>query len=197
MPTRVLVADDNHVDRLLTRRVLQASGFEIVEATNGVDAWATMLAEDRPSIAVLDWNMPGFDGIELCRRIRTWEVLRGLYVILLTGRSTSDDLVQGLDAGADDYIQKPVMAAELLARVRVGQRVSALQEGLARHIRELEEASSRIRQLQGLIPMCCVCKRIRNDEDYWQQLECYLSQHSGVKVTHGYCPECMAQALAD
>lgn len=197
MATRVLVADDNVVDRLLTRRVLQANGFEVVEVSNGVEAWKAIQADDRPAIAVLDWNMPGFDGIELCRRVRTWDSLKGMYVILLTGRTSSDDLVQGLDAGADDYIQKPVMAAELLARVRVGLRVTALQIGLEQHIRELEEASSRIRQLQGLIPMCCVCKRIRSDEDYWQQLESYLSQHSGMTVTHGYCPECMAEALKD
>jgi DNA-binding response OmpR family regulator len=196
MPTRVLVADDNTIDRRLTRRLLEVNGFDVVDVSNGVEAWQVMLSGDRPPIAVLDWNMPGFDGIELCRRVRTWEAVRGMYVILLTGRSGRDDLVQGLDAGADDYIQKPVTAAELIARVRVGLRVTTLQAGLAAHIRELEEASSRIRQLQGLIPMCCVCKRIRNDEDYWQQLESYLTQHSGVTVTHGYCPQCVADALA-
>jgi CheY-like chemotaxis protein len=193
MPT-ILVADDNPIDRRITRRVLESAGKEVVEAVDGEAAWAVLSGPEPPPIAVLDWNMPGADGLELCRRVRTTAALSSLYVILLTARTATPDVVAGLDAGADDFIHKPVVPAELLARVRVGERVTHLQAGLAAKVHELEAAVSRIQQLHGLIPMCCVCKRVRNDDDYWQQVEAYLARYA-VRITHGYCPECFEEAL--
>jgi DNA-binding response OmpR family regulator len=195
MATRILLADDNAIDRQITRRVLLSADFEVLEVSDGTQCWRELEGRFAPAIAILDWNMPGFDGPELCRKIRASHARRSLYVILLTGRSDSEDVVLGLDAGADDFIQKPVVPAELLARVRVGRRVGELQAGLTAHIRQLEEASSHIRHLHGLIPMCCVCKRVRNDQDYWQQVEAYLATHSGIRVTHGYCPECVEKFM--
>jgi sigma-B regulation protein RsbU (phosphoserine phosphatase) len=111
-------------------------------------------------------------------------------VILLTSRDASADIVEGLRAGADDYVTKPPHEEELLARIAVGARVVALQQTLADRLRRLEEALSKVKQLQGLLPMCSYCKRIRDDQNYWQQVESYMSVHSGVQFSHSYCPEC-------
>jgi sigma-B regulation protein RsbU (phosphoserine phosphatase) len=127
--------------------------------------------------------MPGLDGIELCRRIRAAQLASPLYVILLTSRSSRQDLVAGLDAGADDYLTKPFDPDELRARIHVGQRTLAL--------------IASIKRLTGLLPICSYCKRIRSDEDYWQQVESYISDHTGARFSHGICPACLAKALEE
>jgi DNA-binding response OmpR family regulator len=196
MSRRILLADDEAIDRLVTKRSLEAAGFEVIEAVDGLQAMAHLMAPGGARVAVLDWNMPGLDGPEICRRVRTTPALESLYLILLTGcRLEIRHAVVGLDAGADDYLRKPVVPAELVARVNVGLRVTRLQDRLAAQMQELQQAGARIQQLHALLPMCCVCKRVRTDRDYWQQLESYLAQHSGVRVTHGYCPACYAEAV--
>jgi response regulator RpfG family c-di-GMP phosphodiesterase len=134
--------------------------------------------------------MPGLHGVEICRRLRQVETPTPTFVILLTSRDAAADVVEGLRAGADDYVTKPPHEEELLARVSVGARVVALQQALADRVRKLEEALSSVKQLQGLLPMCSYCKRIRDDQNYWQRVESYISAHSSVQFSHGYCPEC-------
>jgi phosphoserine phosphatase RsbU/P len=134
--------------------------------------------------------MPGLDGPEICRRLRTNDTSTPTYVILLTSRDAAADVVEGLRAGADDYVTKPPHEDELLARVSVGARVIRLQQTLADRVRRLEEALSNVKQLQGLLPICSYCKRIRDDQNYWQQVESYISVHSGVQFSHSYCPDC-------
>jgi response regulator RpfG family c-di-GMP phosphodiesterase len=112
---------------------------------------------------------------------------------LLTARASREDKIQGLQAGADDYITKPFDPQELRARVQVGIRVLELQGALAQRVRELEEALSRVKQLQGLLPICSYCKKIRNDRNYWQQVEGYITEHSEAQFSHGICPDCYAQ----
>jgi CheY-like chemotaxis protein len=145
---------------------------------------------DAPPLAIVDWMMPGLDGIEICRRLRRVETATPTYVILLTSRDAAADVVEGLRAGADDYVTKPPNEDELLARISVGARVIALQQTLADRVRRLEDALANVKQLQGLLPMCSYCKRIRDDHNYWQQVESYISEHSGVQFSHGYCPDC-------
>ena len=114
-------------------------------------------------------------------------------MILLTSRDASSDIVAGLRAGADDYVTKPPDEDELLARINVGARVVKLQHALADRVRQLEEALSNVKQLQGLLPICSYCKSIRNDQNYWQRVETYISDHSGVQFSHSYCPDCYGQ----
>jgi response regulator RpfG family c-di-GMP phosphodiesterase len=112
------------------------------------------------------------------------------YVVLLTSRDASADIVAGLRAGADDYVTKPPHEDELLARVHVGVRVVQLQQALADRVSRLEDALSSVKQLQGLLPICSYCKRIRDDQNYWQQVESYFGAHTDVQFSHSYCPDC-------
>jgi len=139
--------------------------------------------------------MPGHDGVELCRRVREMEEDKNAhdYLILLTSRDAKEDIVTGLETGANDYVVKPFDGNELLARIRVGQRVIELQRALAARVAELQSALERIRTLHGLIPICAGCKKIRDDGGYWQQVEKYITDRSDAEFSHGLCPECMRE----
>ena len=186
---KILLAEDDPMFALLLQRLLQGE-YEVVTARDGMEAWEALLADDAPQLAVLDWLMPRMDGIEVCRRVRHQPEMAPTYMILLTSRDHIQDILAGFEAGADDYLVKPCDPEELRARVRVGRRVVELQSALAAHNARLQQALASVRQLQGLLPICSYCKRIRNDQNYWEQLETYLSDHSEALFSHGICPSC-------
>ena len=190
MSLPVLVADDEPVSRTVVAAMLRKGGYDVQLAADGEQAWAALQHPNAPPVAVVDWMMPGIDGTEICRRLRRVDTPTPTYVILLTSRDAAADIVEGLRAGADDYVTKPPHEDELLARIAVGARVVALQQTLADRVRRLEEALANVKQLQGLLPMCSYCKRIRDDQNYWQQVESYITVHSGVQFSHSYCPDC-------
>ena len=130
------------------------------------------------------------DGVQICRKVREVPQPSPAYIILLTARERSQDIVAGLQAGADDYLTKPFDREELHARMQAGLRILELQSNLAERVKELEDALSRVRTLQGLLPMCPYCKKIRSDSNYWQQIENYVSAHSDAQFSHGVCPQC-------
>jgi len=134
--------------------------------------------------------MPGMAGVEICRKVRELPAVQALYIILLTAKGDRKDIIEGLEAGADDYITKPFDRGELRARLQAGVRILELQRKLADRVKELEEAASHIKTLQGFLPICCYCKKIRTDQNYWQQFEGYISQHYELRFSHGICPEC-------
>lgn len=187
---KVLIAEDEIVSRRLLESALPRWGYDVITATDGEEAWTLLQEPDAPTIMVLDWLMPRLDGVEICRRIRAHPRLSSVYIILLTSRAAVEDVVQGLEAGANDYITKPFDAAELRARMQVGVRVVNLQTTLAERVREVEEALSRVKQLQGLLPICSYCKKIRDDKNYWHQVESYVGKHTDARFSHGICPEC-------
>jgi sigma-B regulation protein RsbU (phosphoserine phosphatase) len=187
---KLLVAEDEPVSRHVLQSILVKWGYEVVVACDGVEAWQILQREDAPSLAILDWMMPGMDGIEVCQKVRGSTHLKPIYIILLTAKDRTEDLVLGLQAGADDYIAKPFDVRELRARLQVGLRVVELQRALADRVKELEVALSNVKQLQGLLPICCYCKKVRNDQNYWEQVEQYISGHSEVQFSHGVCPDC-------
>jgi len=190
---KILVAEDQVVSRHLLAASLRKWGYDVIAVENGNRAWEALQANDAPPLALLDWLMPGMDGIEICRQIRKNSQTRPTYLILLTARRGQEDKIHGLQSGADDYITKPFDHEELRARVQVGFRVLELQGALAQRVRELEEALSRVKMLQGLLPICSYCKKIRNDRNYWQQVEGYISDHSEAQFSHGICPDCYAR----
>jgi DNA-binding response OmpR family regulator len=187
---RILIAEDDVVSRHLLEATLTKWGYEVISTTDGIQAFDALSQPDAPSLAVLDWMMPGMDGAEVCHRARSLGADRLLYIILLTAKGRKEDIVQGLTAGADDYIIKPFDRSELKARINVGERILRLQAELAARVKELELALANVKLLQGLLPICCYCKRIRNDQNYWQQVDTYISDHSEAQFTHGICPEC-------
>lgn len=190
---KILIGEDDAVSRRILHSFLTRWGFDVVAAADGWEAWQAMEGRDAPSLAILDWVMPGLDGLEVCRRIRARQPtgrLSFVYVILLTSKGNKDDVVRGLDAGADDYVTKPFDREELRARVQVGARMIQLQNNLAKRVRDLGEARARVKQLQGLLPICSYCKKIRSDGNYWEQVETYIADHSEAQFSHGICPDC-------
>ena len=187
---RILIADDDAVTRQLVQMLLVKWEYDVTAVDNGTDAHACLVDQDGPSLAILDWMMPGLDGPDVCKKVRASNPQRPLYLILLTTLEKKDNIIQGLESGADDYLAKPFDPGELRARVRAGERVVNLESDLRQHVRELEDALAHVKQLQGLLPICSYCKKIRDDQGYFQQIEHYFTEHSEAEFTHGICPDC-------
>jgi DNA-binding response OmpR family regulator len=187
---KILVADDDLTSRRLLESILAKLHYETTLCVDGKQAWEILQDKDAPKLAILDWMMPEMDGVEVCRRLREIDTRNPVYIILLTALSKKEDIVKGLDAGANDYVIKPFNHNELQARINVGVRVVNLQEELSRHIEELNLSLQHIKTLQGILPICSYCKKIRDDKNYWQHVETYVSEHSGADFTHSICPEC-------
>jgi len=192
---QILIADDDAISRRLASHALNGCGADVSVAEDGHAAWAQIQARRQSTVLVLDREMPGIDGLDLCRRARLLPTFPPLYIVMVTSAAETVDITAGLDAGADDYVIKPFNAAELRARAQVGMRMAALQESMARRLSELEQALANVKQLRGLLPMCAYCKKIRVDNKYWQQLEGYLSDHSDAEFSHGICPECFPSVI--
>jgi len=127
---RVLVAEDDAISRLRLQKRLADWGYEVTAVDDGERAWAALQVDDPPQLAILDWMMPKLDGPEICRRLRSLDTAQYTYVILLTGKNSKEDIVSGLEAGADDYVTKPFDAQELEVRLRIGRRIIAMQQEL-------------------------------------------------------------------
>ena len=187
---RVLIADDEATTRHLIQATLGGWGFEVLVAVDGREALRVLQGSRGPEIAMLDWMMPGIDGLEVCRQMRATMPNAATYIILVTVRGGLENVVRGLEAGADDYITKPFDPRELRARLHVGVRIVQLQRALIERFQELEDALKRVKQLQGLLPICSYCKKIRNDRNYWEQVDAYITSHSEAQFSHGVCPDC-------
>lgn len=123
----ILIADDDALSRKVLKDALSKWGYEVIVANNGNQAWAMLQKSNRPNIAILDWMMPGIDGVEICSRLRKLNLPNYIYVILLTSKSRREDIVKGLESGADDYIIKPFYHEELKSRLKIGQRIVELE----------------------------------------------------------------------
>jgi CheY-like chemotaxis protein len=193
---QVIIAEDDRVTGEILARTLQRWNYETTLVGDGAQAWERLRGATEPTLAILDWMMPGMDGPDVCRRVRHELPFANMYLLLVTARESRGDMVAGLDAGADDYIVKPFDPEELRARVAVGIRVLGLQQKLGERVAELQAALSNVKQLHGLLPICSYCKRIRGDDQYWQQVEGYIAAHSDAQFSHGICPACYATVSA-
>jgi DNA-binding response OmpR family regulator len=188
---RILVAEDTQTLRALLDKLLTGWGHEVVCVEDGQAALEALQQPGAPPLAILDWIMPKLDGAEVCRLLREQQdVEQTTYLILLTSKKSTSDVVDGLQAGADDFLSKPVNWDELHARINVGCRVIALQKALAERVKQLEAALAELKTLRGLIKICMHCHRILTDETSWQKLETYIEIHSEATFTHGICPVC-------
>ena len=187
---KVLIAEDNLTFRKILKGNLTKWDYEVIVTEDGNAAWEILRQEDAPHLAILDWIMPGKEGIDICADLRKLNKSSFTYIILLTANDRKEDIIQGFDAGADDYIIKPFNANELRSRVSAGARIVKLESALQENILELKNAIDNIKKLEGIIPMCAWCKKIRDDSNYWMQVEDYISSHSDSQFTHGICPDC-------
>lgn len=173
---KVLVADDEPVSRRILEKAVGALGHEVVAVEDGLAAWAALERAHYP-VLVSDWMMPAVDGIDLIRRLRAAGRRKYTYVVLLTTLGGNENHLAAMDAGADDFLVKPLDTQQLRVRLRVAERILALQE--------------EVRQLTGLLPMCSYCRKIRDKAGEWTTLERYVAEQTDASFTHGVCPVCM------
>jgi DNA-binding response OmpR family regulator len=201
---KVLVTDDGPEIRLMSTMLLRRAGYEVLEASTGQEC-LDVVQVHHPDLVLLDVMLPDITGIQVCRQIKNDESLKDIFVILASGiQVSSEHQADGLDIGADGYIIRPIPNKEFLARVQAGERIKKAEDALREKerqqqtlISQLEEALTEIKTLKGCIPICATCKKIRDDEGYWNQLEAYISKHTDATFTHGICPACLEQARAE
>lgn len=178
---KILVAEDDPVSVKILQFTLQHWGHEVVCTADGAEAWR-LFDEDPVRIIVSDWMMPNLDGLELCQKIRQRPRTDYTYFILLTAINTGrDNLRKAMDAGIDDFLTKPLDREAIYMRLRVAERIL--------------QFATEIKKLKELIPICMYCKRVRDDTDYWQQVETYIEEFTGSSFSHGICPECFKRQM--
>ena len=190
---KILIAEDDNTSRRILEVLLAKWGYETVSVDNGKKAWDILKCEDAPRLAVIDWMMPEMGGIELCQKAKRTSHGSYIYILLLTAKGQKENIVEGIQAGADDYLIKPFNNDELQARIGIGKRIVELQASLADRIDELQNALDHINTLQGILPICMYCHKIRTDQESWDRLEKYISEHSAAEFSHSICPECMGE----
>ncbi len=178
---KILAIDDDPVAQLVLEASLKSLGHEVTLANHGVEAWEKLQVQP-VRVVVSDWQMPQMDGLELCRRIRGRQGREYVYFILLTQHSATEENHQAaLEAGVDDFLTKPIDLRELKLRLHVAARIL--------------EYTKQVRELESILPICGYCKKIRDDQDYWQQIEGYLHARTGTVFSHGCCPDCFQSKL--
>ncbi len=192
----ILIIDDNPANLGLLFDYLETKGFKVLVDTDGESALKAA-TKAKPDIILLDILMPGADGFAICRRLKANFKTCSIPVIFMTALTDSADEIKGLKLGAVDYITKPLQVEKVLARVTTHLTIRSLQKQLQEKNNKLEErndqlqeALDNIRTLTGLLPICTSCKKIKDDEGYWNQLEQYFSSRSDVLFSHGLCPGC-------
>lgn len=178
---QILIAEDDAVSRRLLQILLEKLGHEVRVAEEGTQAWK-LFDENPVRIVVSDWMMPGFSGLDLCRKIRNRAETDYTYFILLTARAGKQDYLAAMELGIDDFLAKPLDQAELAIRLRVAERIL--------------QFTSQIRLLKELLPICSYCKKIRDDADYWHEIETYIGKQTGSDFSHGVCPSCFEKVIA-
>lgn len=179
---KILIAEDDPVSVKILQFTLEHWGHEVVCAASGTEAWRLFDA-DPFRLVVSDWMMPGMDGLELCHKIRERAKTEYTYFILLTAINTGrENLRKAMDAAIDDFLAKPLDREAIYMRLRVAERILGF--------------TTEIRLLKELIPICMYCKRVRDDTDYWQQVETYIHECTGSNFSHGICPDCFNKQLS-
>ena len=179
---KILAVEDDAVARAVLRQALRRLGHDVLEAPDGATAWDLLQKNEEVRVVVSDWMMPAADGLDLCRQIRGRVNAEYIYFILLTSRdATEANQTAAADAGVDDFLTKPLDFSELWMRLRVAERILRY--------------TTQVRQLEELLPICSYCKKIRDDQNYWQQIEGYISERTGSDFSHSVCPDCYQRVL--
>ena len=190
---RILIVDDDPMNIQLLTKALQAT-YDICIATNGFDA-IDQVKETSPDLLILDVMMPDLSGFDVCKIIKSEEAYADIPILFLTAMGTIESEITGLKLGGIDYLTKPVKIDLLELRVRNHIELKRRNDLVREQRDELEAALKRIKQLEGIIPICSYCKKISDDKSNWQQLEHYVSDHSEAVFSHGICPDCLKDQL--
>lgn len=178
---KILAVEDDLVALKILVQALRRLGHDVVEANDGLAALRA-LEQDPVRVVVSDWIMPEMDGLELCRRVRGRMRAEYVYFVLLTSR-TADHANQreAIEAGVDDFLTKPLDLQELWMRLRVAERILRY--------------ATQVQQLEAFLPICSYCKKVRDDQNYWQQIEGYINQRTGSEFSHSVCPDCYTRVI--
>ena len=192
--TTILVIDDDPNLRKTLGDILRLKGYETVSAANGTEGLALM-KESSVNLALIDIGLPDISGIEVLKRVKAG--YPGTAVIILTGNATLDSAIEAANMGAFSYLVKPYDMEQLLLNIRRAIEKQQAEEDRERLILELKEALAKVKRLEGIIPICSYCKKIRDDKEIWQQMERYISDHSEALFSHGICPECASKVAEE
>ena len=197
---KILIVDDEPVNIQFISSALKDK-YDILTALDGHSA-ISQLTLNNPDLILLDIMMPDIDGFEVCQIIKANPDFVDIPIIFLTAMDTYEGKRRGLDIGGIDYLTKPIDLSLLKLRVRNhleskhrNDLIKEQRDTLMRQKEELEAALSRVKQLEGIIPICSYCKKIRDDGNSWQQMEKYISEHSEALFSHGLCPDCYAEQM--
>ena len=178
---KVLAVEDDPVALAVLTRTLRKLGHEVVVARDGEEALRKLESEPVRMI-VSDWMMPGVDGLELCHRVRGRIGSDYVYFVLLTSREPSaDNQREAIEAGVDDFLTKPLLEMEIWMRLRVAERILRF--------------ATQVQQLEQFLPICGYCKKVRDDSNYWQQIESYINARTGTDFSHSVCPDCYTNVI--
>ncbi len=185
----ILIVDDTPENLQMLSDMLISQQYNVRLAPNG--ELALLNARNTPpDLILLDINMPGMSGFEVCEKLKADPSTADIPVMFISALNEARDKVEAFRLGGVDYITKPFSFREVLARVSTHLKISHLQKQLTARIAELEEALSQVKQLEGMLPICSYCRRVRDDHDYWQQVETYIADRTDASFSHGICPDC-------
>ena len=188
---KILIAEDEFTTRMMVQVCLENWGYTVASVTNGQEALEKLANGDGAHIAILDWEMPELDGVEVCRRIKEMDLENPPYIILLTGRDSNTDIVRGFDAGADDYMTKPFNDNELRARVRVAERLVRTQSSLTATVTELKEALNQLEMLETGVEICDTCRSVFSPYDGdWHTGDEIINNDADPRFIVATCPGC-------
>ncbi len=204
---KILIVDDDSISQKLLKGLLEKQGYSNILISNSGENALELIKTNHPDLILLDIFMLGIEGYEVCRILKADTATTHIPIIMVTGGAIQVDeaIKKSFSAGATDFITKPIRSIEFLARVRSGLIIKRSHDLLVEEIKQrkknenekeklikkLEQASLEIKSLQGIIPICSHCKKIRDDEGYWSILEAYLQKHSDATFSHGMCPDCL------
>jgi len=192
----IVIVDDTPENLTVLRQILTEQGYRVRPALNGESALKTIHA-DLPDLILLDIVMPGMDGFKVCAKLKADKTTRDIPVIFISALNDAENKVRAFSEGGVDYISKPFNSKEALARVKTHLALRSLVNNLEKNNIELQKALKEVKQLQGLLPICSSCKKIRDDKGYWNILESYIETYSEASFSHSLCPDCSEALYGD